>query len=1693
MSGEAEPKKKSSSSLKAAFEALSKGNYEETVRLCKQVVKQPGGQNNYEALVLLGKALFCGNQYDHAQTAYRRAVDLNPSAVRAWQGLAELYEASENFDKVLEACESIIEIAKATDDKPRLTDYLCRLARAHVKSLDYEKASQTWNVLLGIPSISETQRVEALCGVADAQVVQLINLREQANRNCLPQREPACSLGEIDIKGPVTFPASIGPAVNAFSVDDTKIFQDKVNSLERLLREIVHISPQTHRYQDLLLKLLLNRMQEAHLLGGEMYKKAQLQVLHHSVAMLSFYCSDAALEIAFTMCEEDCVDQIFGAIRMERSRNNRQERILWLGKRFAHSYPHHGASLAVIAYSLHCRSIFSLQRTIFFCERALKMDLTSITGWQVLAELRLSEKSLSSVQLCVTRGKEAIYHFRKAYGFSLKVAELRLQLVLANAYLASESHDESAKIFSNIAESAGKLEDAEAARVKFAAFEGLIKICLAKEVFEEAECKLEELLALDANNHWALAELGWLVFQRGDFDNAYTLLVEAVHGQPDIASYHYRLGLIYWKAGDIVQSPKEKAVEQFILTVKLDPHNGDAYRFLGNYYNLSARDKQRATKCYQKCVALNPEDSEAGEALCDILDSGGQETLEAVICHDASQRSRRAFWAWRRMGFIQVQQKKWSDAVASLQHAIRGYPTCADLWEALGLSYQQLGMLTAAIKAYGRAIAIEGSSRVFPLIQSGNIFLLLGSYRKAIEQFQLGLEFAPQNLAAQYGLASAMLGMSKECRALGAFGWAANLTKEASEIALASCLMFGNVAAVWKLLGDIQVDYVHCLPWEKEEESFGNEREAFSYSVCSWKRQRILKAVNAKRAYQHALHLSPWQANLYKDIAISIDLINYLHGNEMSDENSWCLAEVMALGALMLESDNAELWINMGCLSKQKAIQQHAFIRALQVNGFNALAWAHLGKLYLRECQRDLARQAFDHARSADPLLAISWAGMSVHDHCEGSKVLLEAFASCLYAVQLMPAVEFQLGLGKLAASTGQLQSSKVLAALEQAVQHAPQCPESHNLSGLAWESRRYFLHATLSYKRARYAMHHFGGQSKSLSYHDVSLNLARALCQAGKAKDAVNECENLEKTGMLGIEGLQMYAVALWQIGKNDLSLQMVHKAVTISKENIKASNLGLVCKLVYQILGQEYAMNELLKRPRDICTDSNFSLTAFAIAILDSNGRFPMFLSENIDLFFLHERSPKLYSLLATRKQLSESANIRSGVQNGEVVLRKALHMHPQSTLIRNQLGFHLLSTRRNNSHIAVRCSCRDLDISPSVQGSTSTPAMLGAAAIACSNCGTCNIRITFSTCRNEGVDGVNVILQLQRWFHLEPWNDTAWYLLILNVFQKAREEKYPNHLCRVIKQLVSSARWNLLFNKGGHICPYKEFQLLLCISEIYLQSGDYSGSVKYAITASQLHVSDSILFFAHLQLARCYASQQDLTSLHNEYINCLRLRTDCEIGWITLSLLEARYFLQGQNNTAAIDHELFLNNRDNAQNLWMALLELVRGQSFIWHENFQSAENALANACSMWPEEGCLHLIHGAICMELARQSSGSEFLHMTRQSLVRVQNICHSALPMVSLLLAQAEGSIDRKKDKWERNLRLEWSAWPADMKPAELLFQMHLLAVQSSAMSERDKDRPECSKSSRSWLLLALHLNPSCSRYWKALKQARKCM
>lgn len=46
---------------------------------------------------------------------------------------------------------------------------------------------------------------------------------------------------------------------------------------------------------------------------------------------------------------------------------------------------------------------------------------------------------------------------------------------------------------------------------------------------------------------------------------------------------------------------------------------------------------------------------------------------------------------------------------------------------------------------------------------------------QGIEQFRRALEIEPHNVAANYGLASGLLGLSKDCVDSGAFGWGSSL------------------------------------------------------------------------------------------------------------------------------------------------------------------------------------------------------------------------------------------------------------------------------------------------------------------------------------------------------------------------------------------------------------------------------------------------------------------------------------------------------------------------------------------------------------------------------------------------------------------------------------------------------------------------------------------------------------------------------------------------------------------------------------------------------------------------------------------------------------------------------------------------------------------------------------------------------
>ncbi|CAA7408040.1 unnamed protein product [Spirodela intermedia] len=1066
-------------------------------------------------------------------------------------------------------------------------------------------------------------------------------------------------------------------------------------------------------------------------------------------------------------------------------------------------------------------------------------------------------------------------------------------------------------------------------------------------------------------------------------------LQESVDAEPQNASHHFEIGRLLWKKGEEENSRemKEKAVESFVISARLNPNNSAAFRYLGHYYSQVTVDEQRASKCYLRAVNLNPEDFESGECLCDLLDGAGKESLEISVCREASERSPKAFWAFRRLGYLLVHQKKWSEAVQSLQQAIRGYPTCADLWEGLGVAYQRLGMFTAAIKG--------------------------------VEQFRRALEISPANISGHFGLSSALLGLSKECINLGAFSWAASLLEEASDVTEASTHLAGNYSSLWKLLGDIKIAFAKCLPWIEDRKNGENDQELFETSVQRWTRARVLSVQSATHAYQRALHLSPWQANIYSDIANSIDLMDAFDEKIGAPIDIWQLPEKMSLGSLMLEGGNSEFWVSLGCLSPDNPLKQHALIRGLQLDVSRSL--------YRKSGNEQLSKKSFDQARSIDPTLALPWAGMSVDSPASGESLASEAYESCLRAVQLLPLPEFQIGLGKLAYLSGRL----VLGAINQAVQRAPYLPESHNLKGLSCEARSDNQSAIVSYSNALYALHAFCKPAAESQIADISINLARSLCKAGRAYDAEQVCDNLKTKGNNTCE---FY-------GKRDLSLtEAAHLAKNIPgmDPSSGAAALGLICKLVYCSLGQDHAVRTILKSPRELLQSSKTSFLVAALCALDASSPLQSLLAKGLSKLSTAEIID-MHCLTALSKMLVDESHINSRILSAQHHLKKALHMYPDSGLI--------------------RCI-------PS-RGLRSANEVIGSANVACCGSSTGKPKLSFSTCGGLSVPLSKTIHLLQKWLHEEPWNHTAQYLLILGIMQKARVEKYPPHLCLAVRRLLSSALAREIYSTGEKQHQlYQKFQLLLCSSEICLQTGDHRGCIGRATEASRLPVSCDGLFFAHLQLCRAYAALDDLQNIRGEYLKCLQQETRHEIGWILLKHLESRHRLRSSDEDGGIDVNFAacLKGNEQSRQMWAAAFDLVCAQSFVWDEDFLLAEQTLARAC--------------AVCMELARRQAGPRFLSLAIRSLTRAQETSAAPLPVVSALLAQAVGS-SAAKEKWAKNLQSEWFSWPAERRPPEVYFQMHLLPEVHDA---------EPSRSRGSWVLRSIHMNPYSQRYWKALRK-----
>src|SRR6266568_2619348 len=250
---------------------------------------------------------------------------------------------------------------------------------------------------------------------------------------------------------------------------------------------------------------------------------------------------------------------------------------------------------------------------------------------------------------------------------------------------------------------------------------------------KEAEAEYQRATALDPKMSAAYVNLGMLLLDDREDAAAVAPLRKAVELLPAESRPRYLLAVALDRSGD-----HAAAAEAFEALLHLDPNDITAIEYLG-WMNLrsgkpaeaearfrravgvqpkgadgirglaeslEAQKKPEAVDAYRQYLELRPNDAEAHARFVHVLMDQGQND-EALAELERADGGKSSVPSLKLRADIQIAQKKWKDAIATLQQAVALAPNDAQLRGGLGRTYLQVRDFADAEKELKAAIQLD--------------------------------------------------------------------------------------------------------------------------------------------------------------------------------------------------------------------------------------------------------------------------------------------------------------------------------------------------------------------------------------------------------------------------------------------------------------------------------------------------------------------------------------------------------------------------------------------------------------------------------------------------------------------------------------------------------------------------------------------------------------------------------------------------------------------------------------------------------------------------------------------------------------------------------------------------------------------------------------------------------------------------
>jgi tetratricopeptide (TPR) repeat protein len=273
----------------------------------------------------------------------------------------------------------------------------------------------------------------------------------------------------------------------------------------------------------------------------------------------------------------------------------------------------------------------------------------------------------------------------------------------------------------------------------------------------EARTEYERAIALDPKMAEAYLDLGILFIER-DPAVAVPNLRKAVELLPSQSRPRYLLGVAEEKSGDL-----SAAAKSFEGAYSLDSHNPDPVLHLANLYlrlnrpaeaeakfrtilqtqpdngpatlgvaaALEAQKKLEAADAYRRYLAQQPSDSQARARLVHLLVEQQQYDVALAELDRADAGHSPSLDSLRLRADIQIAQKKYKDAILTLNAAISQAPNDAELHGGLGRIDLQERDFPSAVKELKTALTLDGKNLTY-WKDLGSAFYLSGDCQSTL-------------------------------------------------------------------------------------------------------------------------------------------------------------------------------------------------------------------------------------------------------------------------------------------------------------------------------------------------------------------------------------------------------------------------------------------------------------------------------------------------------------------------------------------------------------------------------------------------------------------------------------------------------------------------------------------------------------------------------------------------------------------------------------------------------------------------------------------------------------------------------------------------------------------------------------------------------------------------------------------------